>query len=111
MPSSDSFGTFLESRNIMRKGAQREGDVKRSTPPSEELSQSAAISLSIITDNEFPIETHTLLKNSGLSIGEFAEALDAVQRAGLVEVRRGESAEVVELTPRGLEFQQAIKQE
>ena len=111
MPSSDSFGTFLESRNIMRKGAQREGDVKRSTPPSEELSQSAAISLAIITDNEFPIETHELLKNSGLSISELTEALDAVQRAGLVEVRRGDDGEVVALTPRGNEFRQAIKQE
>jgi predicted transcriptional regulator len=108
--SSNSFGTFLETRKLMRKGAESEEQSRRRPDHSEALTESAAVSVSLVTDHDFPLPIHELLKESGIPLDQFTDALQAIRRAGLIELRRGDDGEIVILTPKGQEFQQATRE-
>jgi predicted transcriptional regulator len=110
--SSNSFGTFLETRDLMRKAAEPEPKAAdpRSAQPSQELTESAVLSLSLVTDHAFPVEVPELLKASGMPLRQFMEALNAIRNADLVEVRTEDGRELVALTPRGKELQEATRE-
>jgi predicted transcriptional regulator len=107
--SSDSLGTFLELRNMLRKADESDEQSKRRSGQSKELTESAVISVSLVREHEFPIPIHELLKESGLPIEQFTEALVAIRRADLIEVRGGDEGEIVMLTPKGRQFQDATR--
>jgi predicted transcriptional regulator len=110
VPSSDSFGTFLEARKLIRKGdkpEQQESAQQRAD--SDALTESAVVSLSLVRDHRFPISIHELLGQSELPLSEFTDALEAIHKAGLIEIERSDDGEIVQLTSKGEDFQEAAQ--
>jgi hypothetical protein len=101
MSASNSFGTFLETRELMRKGAGG-----RPSTPSDPNSRAAA-SLRMLTEQTFPVPLRDLFASSEMQEAEFVEAVGALCDADLIEVREENSEEVVVLTERGEAFKAA----
>ena len=96
MSSANSFGTFLETRQLLRSQSQQQQ--ARSAGADESPQIAAAVK---ILEAPLPAPGHELLKSSGLPMATFFETLSSLQSEGLVELRKGDDGELVHLTDRG----------
>ncbi|WP_028062667.1 hypothetical protein [Solirubrobacter soli] len=111
MSSSSSFGPFLETRDLLSKGASGEPASQTTSRSDDELARSATLYLDLLRSNEFPVATAELRSASGLSFESFQEGLGAMHKAGLITLSAIPGRdETVELTPQGVAFQRAIRE-
>ena len=83
----DNFGTFLET--LKRRETSRQE------------SKGASFDLLTILADSGPAPVPDLMKESGMGIIDFAEALKAICEAGLITLAGPPGNEMVELTPNG----------
>jgi hypothetical protein len=95
MSTQNAFGTFLETRELLRKGESEEDLVKQEVSPSE------VHALRVLTQSTFPAPLPRLLEQSGLPLDEFARALERLKEAQLIRIAESDGQEVAELTRQG----------
>jgi hypothetical protein len=109
MAASDSFGTFLNTKQFLRRkeavGARqtspRSGeDVASSGDEGKLLLPLAALEPGL----ETPVAE--VLEKSGMDVGTFAASLSRLQHAGLVEVSETPTGQFVKLTESGAALKQ-----
>ena len=95
MSSQNAFGTFLETRELMR----REGS---SEPSGEgEASTADVQALQVLAGATFPASLPRLLEESGLGLDDFTHALERLKEANLVRIVTDNGQELAELTDQG----------
>ena len=92
MAAENSFGTFLEARELLRKGVARD----RSTVRGDDVN-----ALTLILENEFPAKLPDLLTHTELGLEEFTSAVQRLQKAGLLEMTSEDGQALAILTPSG----------
>jgi hypothetical protein len=93
MSSANSFGTFLETRQLLKgQNAPSSGSFGDADPQAE-----AAVRIL----KELPAAAPDLLRSTNLPMGVFFETLVSLQEQGVVQVRRNDAGDLVDLTDRG----------
>jgi hypothetical protein len=97
--ATNAFGTYLETKDLLRHSAERSESVVDETGSGRvEVSNQA---LSLLMNGHFPKPVPELLEDSGVPVAEFSEALGILQRAGLVAVDQTDGRQIAALTEQG----------
>jgi hypothetical protein len=100
MSAGDAFGTFLETKDLLRK---RDDQVEE-TPVgvvAEHAGDLPTQAFNLLLSGSFPAPVAELLDASGLPLVEFTDALARLQAAGLVLVQNENGRQVAVLTDQG----------
>ncbi len=97
MGATNSLGAYFDTKNVLRRA-----DVA-ATPSVEESSTEASGSraIELLTSSELPATMPVWLGTSGWSVSEFAQAVEALRKANLIEVSKEGDHDLVRLTELG----------
>jgi len=94
--ASNSFGTFLETRELLRKPQEKNA-------PSEPDDPAVAAAVRLL-EHPLPAPVHELLQQTRLPLACFYDAIQMLRDEGLIEMRAGDEGELLDLTDRGHEL-------
>ncbi len=96
--ATNALGPYLDTKNLLRHGVD-------SSPVSVEIDTAATPvttrALQLLVAAEFPTTMASLFEKSGWPVTDFAEAIEVLRRANLLEVIQGDDGETVRLTEQG----------
>jgi hypothetical protein len=98
MAESNSFGTFLETRDQLRKS--RQPAIKRAPGGGTEEPSSGLEPLTVLANTSFPVAMGDLVEGSDSPV-DLVEALGRLEKAGLVAFEEADGHKVVALTEQG----------
>ena len=109
MADTNSFGTFLETRQLLRKGTGGESAAGEDQGPLGETAKVEApvdptLNVLRILGTHDRLSIPELLAGSGLSLEVFTEALKQLQDADLVSVGSENGKQVAALSERGAQL-------
>jgi hypothetical protein len=99
MSSTNAFGTFLETKELLREGDERSSATDVATQPEDALRFSQAVKL--LLKGSFPTTLPELMGESKLSLAEFTESVGLLERSGLITVEDPEGRQLASLTEQG----------
>lgn len=99
MSASNALGGYLDTKNVLRRSGS--GDGGEGANESGEASAKASQALELLAQAQFPTTMPTLLAESGWDVGDFAQAIDVLRKASLIDVTKDGDTETVQLTEQG----------
>jgi DNA-binding MarR family transcriptional regulator len=93
--SSSALGTYLDTKNVLRGSRVSEVEAYRET------SNQRAQALELLAQAQFPTTMPALLAETGWDVSAFAQAVDVLRKAGLIDVIKEDETETVRLTAQG----------
>jgi len=96
MALGNAFGTFLETRDLLRRGEQ-------APEPSQTQSDGGSSDATLaLLRGSFPVSMPDLMARNQLSLDQFTAALNRLNSAGLVTLTTtSDGQQTVDLTPQG----------